>query len=54
MGEEQGGGGNQCWDSAKKGPGTSHSLSDPKQMGDMNIPNKAIDIQNQEDKFRKI
>lgn len=54
MGEEQGGGGNQCWDSAKKGPGTSHSLSDPEQMGNMNIPNKAIDIQNQEDKFRKI
>lgn len=53
MGEEQRGG-NQCWDSANKGPGTSHSLSDPKQMGDMNIPNKAIDIQNQEDKFRKI
>lgn len=48
MEEEQGKSqGNQCWDSAKKRPGTSHSLSAPKQMGGMNIPNRARDIQKQ-------
>lgn len=45
--------GNQCWDSAKRRPGPSHSLSAPKQMGDMNIPNKALGIQKQNEKFRK-
>lgn len=53
MGEEQGKSqGNQCWDSAKKRPGASPSLSARKQMGGMNIPNRGTDIQNQEE-FRK-
>lgn len=48
MGEEQGKSqGNGRWDSAKKRPGTSHSLSAPKQMGGMNIPNRATDIRKQ-------
>lgn len=48
MREEQGRRqGNWCWDSAKKRPGTSCSLSAPKQMGGMNVPKTATDIQNQ-------
>lgn len=48
MGEEQRKTqGNQCWDSAKKRPGTSCSLSAPKQMGGMNIPKRVTDIQKQ-------